>query len=138
MTVLELFKAVLEHLQDTGADKALVDFIDSRIEQEEKSRAKAKEKRASQPRKKAENSPFYSELREVLSAGLTDEPQTGQELVEATGAKTTKDTPVLAPQVATALKPLVESGEVIVESVKRKYEKDGLKKEVMRKAYRLA
>ena len=141
MTILDNFEAVLTYLEDTQADAELIEFISGRIAQEKKARDAAAERRKANGGEKKDPamSEFYTKARETLTTALTAEFQTGDELVSASGAKTNNDKPLLAPQVATALKPLVESGEVVVDSVIREYtDSKGLVKQASRKAYKLA
>lgn len=142
ITVKENYELVAAFLKDNGADAALIDFINGRIAQEEKARASAKAKRLEKnggEKKDPSDSEFYTELREAIYKVLTTELQTGDALVEAAGATTKNGKPVLAAQVAMALKPLIADGTVVTGEVKVEFTNNkGLKTESMRKGYRLA
>lgn len=142
MTVYENFESVLSFLADNDASAEMVEFIQSRMDQEAKARANAKAKRLEKnggEKKDPANSDFYTNLRNAISAVLTGDFQTGDDLVKASGVTTPSGKRVLAAQVATALKPLVadgtvETGEVIVTITN----KQGLTQQTIRKGYKLA
>ena len=142
MTIRENYVALKEFLETNGAAAELVDFVDTRIAQEDKARETAKAKRLEKnggEKKDPSQSEFYTSLRDTLYAALTTEFQTGSDLVAAAGATTPAGKPVLAAQVAMALKPLLEDGTVICDGIKVSYvDKQGLNKESIRKAYKLA
>ena len=142
MTIRENYVALKEFAEANGASAEMVEFIDSRIAQEDKARETAKAKRLEKnggEKKDASQSEFYTTLRSALYAALTTEFQTGSDLVDHAGVTTPAGKPVLAAQVAMALKPLIAEGTVICDGVKVTYtDKQGLKKESIRKAYKLA
>ena len=142
MTIRENYVAIQEFLASNGADAELVEFVASRIAQEDKARETAKAKRLEKnggEKKDASQSEFYTTLRAQLCDALTTEFQTGSDLVANAGVTTPAGKPVLAAQVAMALKPLIDEGTVICDGVKVTYtDKQGLKKESIRKAYKLA
>ena len=142
MTIRENYVAIKDFITANGADEELVAFVDSRIAQEDNARETAKAKRLEKnggEKKDASQSEFYTTLRTALYNALTTEFQTGSDLVDNAGVTTPAGKPVLAAQVAMALKPLIEEGTVICDGVKVTYtDKQGLKKESIRKAYKLA
>lgn len=141
-TVRENFENTLEFLKGANAPAEIVEFIAGRIAQEEKARETAKAKRLEKnggEKKDPSQSEFYTSLRDSLYKVLTTTAMTGDELVEAAGVTTASGKPVLAAQVAMALKPLVSDGTVVIEEKKVSYtDKNNLTKESLRKAYRLA
>ena len=142
MTIRENYAAVKDFMVANGANEELIAFVDSRIAQEDKARETAKAKRLEKnggEKKDASQSEFYTTLRGQLYEALTTEFQTGADLVANAGVTTPAGKPVLAAQVAMALKPLIEEGTVICDGVKVTYtDKQGLNKESIRKAYKLA
>jgi 6-phosphogluconate dehydrogenase len=142
MTIRENYVAIKDFMTANGAAAELVEFVESRIAQEDKARETAKAKRLEKnggEKKDATQSEFYTDLREKLYKSLTTEFQTGADLVAKAAVTTPAGKAVLAAQVAMALKPLIEDGSVICDSVKVSYvDKQGLNKESMRKAYKLA
>lgn len=142
MTIRENYVALKDFCSANGADAALIEFIDTRIAQEDKARESAKAKRLEKnggEHKNVSQSEFYTNLRSALYNVLTTEFQTGADLVEKAKIVTPNGKPVLAAQVAMALKPLTEDGTVICDGIKVSYtDKQGLNKESIRKAYRLA
>ena len=142
MTIRENYVAIKDFCVANGADAALVEFIDSRIAQEDKARESAKAKRLEKnggEHKDVAQSEFYVNLRTSLYNVLTTEFQTGDALVAAAKVMTPNGKPVLAAQVAMAFKPLLADGTVICDGIKVSYtDKNGLNKESIRKAYRLA
>ena len=142
MTIRENYVALKEFAEANGAAPELIEFVDSRIAQEDKARESAKAKRLEKnggEKKDPSQSEFYTTLREKLYAALTTEFQTGADLVDNAGVTTPAGKPVLAAQVAMALKPLIEDGTVIADGIKVAYvDKQGLNKESIRKAYKLA
>lgn len=142
MTIKENYTAVAEFLTANGASTEMIDFINGRIAQEDKARENAKNKRLEKnggEKKDPANSEFYTGLRESIYKVLTTEFQTGDALVSAAKAVTTNGKPVLAAQVAMALKPLIADGTVVVGEIKVAYtDTKGLAKETLRKAYKLA
>lgn len=141
-TIRENYNSVNEFLKANNAPSELIDFVDSRIAQEDKQAASAKAKRLEKTggvKKDPAQSEFYTTLRNDLMGVMTTEFQTGDALVAACGAVSSKGTPVLAAQVATALKPAVADGSVIVSEIKCSVVgKDGLSRETLRKGYKLA
>ena len=142
MTVYENFESVLGFLADNDAPSELCEFVQSRMDQEAKARAAAKAKRLEKnggEKKDPANSEFYTSLRNSISSVLTNDFQTGDDLIKAAGATTPSGKPVLAAQVATALKPLVSNGSVVTgEVVVTIVDKKGLTKQTIRKGYKLA
>lgn len=142
MTIKENYTAVANFLSENKAPAEMIEFITGRIAQEDKARETAKAKRLEKnggEKKDPANSEFYTNLRESLYKVLTTEFQTGDALVSAAKATTANGKAVLAAQVAMALKPLVEDGTVVIGEVKVSYiDGKGLKKESLRKAYKLA
>ena len=142
MTIRENYVAIKDFLAAHNADEELLAFVDTRIAQEDKARDTAKAKRLEKnggEKKDASQSEFYSTLRAQLYNALTTEFQTGNDLVTNAHVTTPAGKAVLAAQVAMALKPLIDEGTVICDGVKTVYvDKQGLKKESIRKAYKLA
>lgn len=142
MTVIENFIATKNHLEATGAPAEMVDFIQSRIDLVTKSQEHTKAKRLEKnggEKKDISNSEFYTSLRDAIYKVVSTTPATGDALIAASGFKSQSGKPVLAAQVATALKPLLEDGTIVTEDVKVEVvDKHGLKKETLRKGYRLA
>ena len=141
MTILDNFYEVHDFLVDSGADATLVEFVAGRIEQEEKQRKAAAERRAANggEKKDVSQSEYYTALREEIIPFLTTEAKANRDIIEE-GGLTNKDgtKPLMPAQLATALKPLVEDGTVIVEDVIVDDEKDGLKVQKRLKGYKLA
>lgn len=141
-TVRENYVSVMEYLKNTNAPAELVEFMATRVAQEEKARESAKAKRIEKnggERKNTYDSPFYTNLRNEIYKVLTTNFQTGDELISKADVKTDNGKTVLAAQVAMALKPLIADGTVVVGEVKVSYtDKHNLTKESMRKAYKLA
>lgn len=141
-TIRENYTSINEFLKANGAPSDLIEFVDSRIAQEDKQAASAKAKRLEKTggvKKDPAFSEFYTALRSDLMGVMTTDFQTGDALVAACGAVSSKGTPVLAAQVATALKPAVADGTVVVEDIKCTVTgKDGLSRETLRRGYKLA
>lgn len=141
MTIGQQFEELYTYLVETDAPTDFIEFVDGRISQMTKANARAKELRAAKAgeKKNATQSDFYVTLREKLADVLTTELQTGGELLDQIDNMTANGKPYLAAQVATALKPLVEDGTIVVEKKKVAYEnKHGLQQESLRQAYRFA
>lgn len=142
MTIRDNFEKVLNFLTEAKADAEMIEFVKTRIEQEEKARETAKAKRLEKnggEKKDPSQSEFYTALRGEIYKVLSTDFQTGDELIAKANVKTPAGKPVLAAQVAMALKPLVADGTVITGEMKVSYtDKNNLTKETMRKAYRLA
>ena len=141
-TVYENYVSTLNFLKEANAPEEMISFIDGRIGQLEKNRELAKERREKKnggEKKDIAQSDFYSGLRDSIYKVMTTEFQTGDSLVEASDFVSSSGKKPLAAQVAVALKPLVADGTVIVGEVKvSTTDKQGLIKESLRKAYRLA
>lgn len=141
-TVYENYVSTLNFLKEANAPEEMISFIDGRIGQLEKNRELAKERREKKnggEKKDIAQSDFYSGLRDSIYKVMTTEFQTGDSLVEASDFVSSSGKRPLAAQVAVALKPLVADGTVIVGEVKvSTTDKQGLIKESLRKAYRLA
>lgn len=141
-TVYENYVSTLNFLKEANAPEEMISFIDGRISQLEKNRELAKERREKKnggEKKDIAQSDFYSGLRDSIYKVMTTEFQTGDSLVEASDFVSSSGKKPLAAQVAVALKPLVADGTVIVGEVKvSTTDKQGLIKESLRKAYRLA
>jgi len=142
MTVRENYEAIMNFLLENGAPEELSTFIQSRIDQDAKAKAQAKAKREAKNggvKKDPADSPFYTELRNKVMGVMTADFQSGDALIKASGVTTPSGKAVLAAQVAMALKPAVESGTVVVgEVVEQVTGKDGLKRESLKKGYKLA
>lgn len=136
MTVADKFVAVSEFLKEHNAPADIVEFIEGRISQEAKARARAKEKRAESGEKKdAANSEYYTSLRNAIMSVMTSEFQSGAALLAAAPF----EKKAIAPQVKTALKPAIESGHVIEGKIKVTVtDKNGLSREALHTAYKLA
>ena len=141
-TVRENFENTLEFLKGANAPDELIEFIAGRVAQEQKARESAKAKRLEKnggEKRDPSQSEFYTTLRDAIYKVMSTDLQTGDALVAAAGVNTPSGKPVLAAQVAMALKPLIADGTVVVGEVKVAYtDKQGLSKESLRKAYRLA
>lgn len=134
-TVGELFDEILVYLKDTKANDELIEFVESRAKIEAKARARAKQKRLEKGGEKKDiaQSEYYTNLRNALKTALTADFQTGKALAEAAGVK------VLPAQVSTALRPMVDAKEVVSEKIKVEVVgKDGLKREALQVAFKLA
>lgn len=134
-TVGELFDEILVYLKDTKANNELIEFVESRAKIEAKARARAKQKRLEKGGEKKDiaQSEYYTNLRNALKAALTADFQTGKALAEAAGVK------ALPAQVSTALRPMVDAKEVVSEKIKVEVVgKDGLKREALQVAFKLA
>lgn len=142
MTVRENYEGIVEFLKANNGPAEYVEFVESRIAQEIKSRENAKAKRLEKNGgevKDPANSEFYTMVRDGIYKVLSTELQTGDELIAASGVKSASGKAILAAQVAIALKPYVANGTVVEGEVKRTTTNaKGLTSEVMRKAYRLA
>lgn len=142
ITIKDNYVAIAAFLKDAGAPAEMIEFVETRIAQEEKTRETAKAKRLEKnggEKKEACNSEYYTNLRETIYKVLTTEFQTGDALITASHAVSSKGTPVLPPQVATALKPLIADGTVVCGEVKVSFtDSKGLTKETLRRAYKLA
>jgi hypothetical protein len=142
MTIKENYSAIANFLSANNAPADMIEFVNGRIAQEDKARENAKAKRLEKnggEKKDPANSEFYTGLRESIYKVLTTEFQTGDALVTAANAVTTNGKPVLAAQVAMALKPLIEDGTVVTGQIKVAYVNGkGLNTESLRKAYKLA
>lgn len=136
MTVRENFEAVKEFLVANGADQELVDFMTSRIAQDEKAKANAKQKRLEKnggEKKDPAFSEYYTNLRTAIMNVMTNEPQTGAELAEKAGVS------ALAAQVAIALRPVLADKTVISEDVVTEFtNKKGLVNQTVRTGYKRA
>lgn len=141
-TIVEKYAAVLAFLNEKGADATLVEFIQSRIDQDTKAKENAAAKRLEKNggvKKDAADSDFYKGLREAIYKVMTTEFQTGDALIAAAKVVTPAGKPVLAAQVAMALKPLLAKGDIVKGEVIVDYTgKDGLMHQSKRAAYRLA
>ena len=141
-TVLENYESTLEFLKTANAPEDLVDFIAKKIAQEKKTREAAKTKRFEETggvKKDAAFSEFYQGIRDKVMPCISKQLKTGDELSVESGAVNSSGTPVLAAQIATALRPLINDGVIVVEEKKINYtDSKGLNKEAYRKAYRLA
>lgn len=142
ITVVEKFSEVRDTLVAAGAPAEQIEFIQSRIDLTTKAQENAKTKRLEKnggEKKDICQSEFYSSLRDAIYKVMTTELASGDELVVKSGFKSASGKAVLAAQVATALSPLVADGTVVVGQIKvETVGKDGLKKEALRKAYKLA
>lgn len=139
MTVLEKYQAVLEVLVAAEADGELVEFIESRIEQDQKSREKAAEKRKGAPKKDIAQSPFYAGVREAIVPHVSGEFMTASELVELAGVVDKNGNPVQSMHVSTALRPAVEDGTLIKgQKIVTITNKAGLEEQKSHTAYKLA
>jgi hypothetical protein len=140
MTIRENYAALKEFVAAHNGTEEMLAFIDTRIAQEDKAREAAKAKRIEKnggEKRDVSQSDFYVALRNQIYPKLTTEFQTGDALVA--GEQTPAGKTYLAAQVATALKPLIADGTVISDKVKVAYvDKNGLNKESMRTAYKLA
>lgn len=135
MTNVEKFNAVLAFLNENGADAALVEFVQSRIDQDTKAKENAAAKRLEKNggvKKDAADSDFYKGLREAIYKVMTTEFQTGDALIAAAKVVTPAGKPVLAAQVAMALKPLLAKGDIVAgEIVVDFVDKQGLHKVIV-------
>lgn len=142
MTVFENYVAVSEFLKSKGAPAELVEFVDGRCAQEQKSRETAKAKRLEKTggvKRDASESEFYTALRASLYKALTTDYKTGKQLIEVCDFKNPSGKAVLPAQVAMALKPLIADGTVVIGEVKVAHTNaQGLTSETMQKAYKLA
>lgn len=142
MSVHDNFVKVVEFLSANGADEEMIEFINSRIAQDENAKAKAKAKRLEKnggEKKDPADSPFYTEVRDAIYKVLTTTPIVAEELIKKANIVSPSGKQILAAQVGMALKPLVKDGTVVVEDVKYTITgKNGLNREVIRKGYRLA
>lgn len=142
MTVSENYNAILTFLKDNSADAELVAFVEGRIAQENKARESAKAKRLEKnggEKKNAADSEFYTNLRNAIYKVLTTDFKTGDALISEANVVTPNGKKVLAAQVAMALKPMITDGTVVVGDIIVDFtDKNGLKKQVIRKAYKLA
>ncbi len=135
MTKLEMFARVKEVL---GAGE-LGDFIDNEMTMLMKAQAQAKAKRVEKNGGEAKDitqSDFYSKVRAEALAVIGSEAVTGDEIAAQIPTRTASGNPVLAAQIATALKPAVENGTLVKCMKEHKYEdKNGLTQTSLRKAY---
>ena len=136
MTVRENFEAIKTYLVETGAPEEMVDFIASRISQDEKAKANAKAKRLEKNggvKKDPAYSEYYTNLRNAIMNVMTKEAQTGEQLAKAAGTK------ALSAQVGLALRPVVEDGTVVAEDVICEYTNNkGLVMQSVRTGYKRA
>ncbi len=136
MTVRENFEAVKEFLIANGADPELIDFMTSRIAQDEKAKENAKKKRLEKnggEKKDPAYSEYYTNLRNAVLDVMTGDPQTGAELATKAGVS------ALAAQVALALKPAIADGTVVKEDVVVEFtNKKGLVNQTVRTGYKRA
>lgn len=141
ITNKELFIEVVNFLIEKNAPEELVTFIDSRIDQLDRAAKYAKEARAKnggEPKDPAQ-SDFYVNLRDKLTPVLTQEAQSGKELLAQIDNVTPNGKEYLVAQISLALKPLVEAEEVVVErKVYTVTGSNGLQKETLLQTYRLA
>lgn len=140
MTIADHYEEITAFLAENDAPDYLVEFMEGRLDQHNKTReaARASRKEKAGEKKDPAQADFYVDLRNRLMPVLTPELQTGAELLEQIDNVTPNGSNYIAAQVAIALRPLAEDGTVeVATKVHENVDEKGLIRQTQRTAYRL-